>query len=64
MMKINDTLTSNHQIIADNSNKYFVSIATIINNNNNANNINLNSSKIAHQVIYVLHLNSHLQILN
>jgi hypothetical protein len=43
-MKINDKLTSNHQIIADNFNKYFASIAANINKNNYANNINFSSS--------------------
>jgi hypothetical protein len=45
MMKINDKLTSNHQIIGDNFNKYFASVAANINNNNYANNTNFNSSK-------------------
>jgi hypothetical protein len=45
MMEINNKLTSNHQIIADNFNKYIASIAANINNNNYANNININSSK-------------------
>jgi hypothetical protein len=45
MMEINNKLTSNHQIIADNFNKYFASIAANISNNNYANNINFNSSK-------------------
>jgi hypothetical protein len=44
MMKIHDQLTSNHQIIADNFNKYFASIAANINKNNYANKINFNSS--------------------
>jgi hypothetical protein len=47
MMKVNDKLTSNYQIIADNFNKYFASIVANINNNNYANNINCNS-KIVH----------------
>ena len=47
MMKVNDKFTSNHQIIADNFNKYFASIVANINNNNYANNINCNS-KIVH----------------
>jgi hypothetical protein len=44
MMKVNNKLTSNHQIIADNCNKYFASVAAN-NNNNYANNINFNSNK-------------------
>jgi hypothetical protein len=45
IMGINNKLTSNNQIIADNFNKYFASIAANINNNTYANNINFNSSK-------------------
>jgi hypothetical protein len=45
VMKVNDKLTSNHQIIADNFNKYFASITVNFNNNNYANNINFNSNK-------------------
>jgi hypothetical protein len=44
MMKVNDKLTSNHQIIADNFNNYFASIASNINKDSYANNINCNSN--------------------
>jgi hypothetical protein len=44
MMKVNDKLTPNHQIIADNFNNCFASIAANINKDSYANNINFNSN--------------------
>jgi hypothetical protein len=47
-MEINNKLTSNHQIIADNFNKYFASIAANINNTIMQIILTLTQAKLAH----------------